>query len=240
MTPGADPARRSAAHSRRPPSLSSSTSSRRRSRCAGTTRTVPASSTVSSTSGRRGSTAVVVALRADFYGHCADHPRLAAALAAHHQLLGPMQPDELRRAIEGPARAAGLRLEPGLVDTMLADVDGEPGAPPLLSHALYESWARRDGRVAHDRGLPRGRRRTRGDRTHRRGRVPGLLEREQGLMRRMFLRLTELGEGTEDTRRRVRVAELPAGGRRGRVSSVSRPRGSSSSTTARPRSRTRR
>ena len=58
-----------------------------------------------------------------------------------------MRSDELRRAIEGPARAAGLRLEAGLVDAMLADVEGEPGALPLLSHALYESWARRDGRV---------------------------------------------------------------------------------------------
>src|SRR5436190_1446556 len=45
------------------------------------------------------------------------------------------------------ARASGLRLEPGLVDAMLADVEGEPGALPLLSHALYESWTRRDGRV---------------------------------------------------------------------------------------------
>ena len=94
-----------------------------------------------------GSASIVVALRADFYGRCANHPRLAAALAEHQHLLGPMRIDELRRAIEGPARAAGLRLEAGLVDAMLADVEGEPGALPLLSHALYESWARRDGRV---------------------------------------------------------------------------------------------
>ena len=93
------------------------------------------------------STAVVVAVRADFYGRCADHPRLAKALAEHQHLLGSMSGDELRRAIEGPARAAGLRFETGLVDTMLADVEGEPGALPLLSHALYESWVRRDGRV---------------------------------------------------------------------------------------------
>ena len=94
-----------------------------------------------------GAAAVVVALRADFYGRCAEHPRLAVALAARQCLLGPMQPDELRRAVERPAHAAGLRLEAGLIDTMLADVGGEPGALPLLSHVLYESWARRDGRV---------------------------------------------------------------------------------------------
>ena len=120
------------------------------------------------------SASIVVALRADFYGRCAEHPRLAAALAEHQHLLGPMQSDELRRAIEGPARAAGLRLEAGLVDAMLADVEGEPGALPLLSHALYESWARRDGRVLTRAGYRRGRRRARGDRSHGRGGLPGL------------------------------------------------------------------
>src|SRR5262249_51876817 len=57
---------------------------------------------------------IVVALRADVYGRCADHPRLAAIVAEHHVLLGPMSGDDLRRAIEGPARAARLRLEAGL------------------------------------------------------------------------------------------------------------------------------
>src|SRR4029450_14086578 len=61
--------------------------------------------------------------------------------------LGPVGREARPRAIEGPARAGGLRLEAGLVDAMLADVEGEPGALPLLSHALYESWGRRDGRV---------------------------------------------------------------------------------------------
>src|SRR5262245_19134824 len=155
-----------------------------------------------------GSTVVVTTLRADFYGRCADHPRLAAALSANQLLLGPMQSDELRRAIESPARAAGLRLEAGLVDAVLADIDGEPGALPLLSHALYESWARRDGRVLTLAGYREA------------GGVRGAIARtaeevfvdcsplEQTLMRRMFLRLTELGDATEDTRRRVPLAEL--------------------------------
>ena len=88
-----------------------------------------------------------VSLRADFYGHCAAHDALASRVSANNVLLGPMPRDELQRAIEGPAQAGGLRLEPGLVDSMLRDVEGEPGALPLLSHALYESWARRDGRA---------------------------------------------------------------------------------------------
>ena len=153
-------------------------------------------------------TAIVFTLRADFYARCADHPRFAAALAQHQHLLGSMSPEELRHAIERPARATGLRLEPGLVDTMLADVEGEPGALPLLSHALYESWARRDGRILTRAGyLAAG---------GVRGAIANTAEEvflacssdEQTSMRRMFLRLTELGETTEDTRRRVPHDEL--------------------------------
>jgi WD40 repeat protein/tRNA A-37 threonylcarbamoyl transferase component Bud32 len=155
-----------------------------------------------------GSAAIVVTLRADFYGRCANHPRLAAALAEHQHLLGPMRIDELRRAIEGPARAAGLRLEGGLVDTMLADVEGEPGALPLVSHALYESWARKDGRVLTLAGY-RAAGGVRGAIAHTAEEVfLSCSPPEQSLMRRMFLRLTELGETTEDTRRRVPLAEL--------------------------------
>ena len=58
-----------------------------------------------------------------------------------------MTADELRRAVTEPARLAGLRLEPGLVDLVLRDVAGEPGALPLLSHALRATWERRDGRT---------------------------------------------------------------------------------------------
>ena len=166
------------------------------------------------------STAVVVVLRADFYGRCADHPRLAKALAEHQYLLGAMSGDELRRAIEGPARAAGLRLETGLVDTMLADVEGEPGALPLLSHALYESWVRRDGRVLTrtgyvDAGGVRGAIAKSADDVYL-----GCDEKEQVLMRQMLLQLTELGETTEDTRRRVPLTELIAEGEAGETAAI--------------------
>ncbi len=154
------------------------------------------------------STSIVVALRADLYGHCANHPRLADAVAEHQLLLGAMQTDDLRRAIESPARAGGLRLEAGLVDAMLADVEGEPGALPLLSHALYESWARRDGRVLTFEGY-RAAGGVRGAIAHTAEDVfAGCTQGEQELVRRMFVRLTELGEGTEDTRRRVSLSEL--------------------------------
>ena len=89
---------------------------------------------------------MVLAVRADFYGRCAAYPELSRLLGANHVLVGPMTRDELRRAIERPRARAGLRVEPELVDALLADVEGEPGALPLLSTALLELWQRRDGR----------------------------------------------------------------------------------------------
>ena len=90
---------------------------------------------------------VLVAVRADFYGRCAAYPELWRLLGANHVSVGPMRRDELRRAIELPARRAGLRVEPDLTDALIADVEGEPGALPLLSTSLLELWQRRDGRA---------------------------------------------------------------------------------------------
>jgi WD40 repeat protein len=152
---------------------------------------------------------VVLAVRADFVGLCAADPALGAALEASDLFLGPMDADDLRQAVEGPARAAGLRLEPGLVDVVLADVDQQPGALPLVSHALLETWRRRDDRTLTLAGYREA------------GGVHGAIARtadeiyierfdgaEQAVARTIFVRLTELGEGTEDTRRRVERAEI--------------------------------
>ncbi|MEZ5219851.1 MAG: hypothetical protein R2743_00015 [Ilumatobacteraceae bacterium] len=88
---------------------------------------------------------VVVALRSDHYGSCAPYPQFAEALSRAHVLLGAPSHDELRRMITVPAHAASLRLERGLDDEIIDDVLGEAGALPLLSHALRETWSRRDG-----------------------------------------------------------------------------------------------
>ena len=90
---------------------------------------------------------VAIGVRADVYGRLGAHADLAAAVAANQVLLGAMTDDELARAIAEPARLAGLRLEPGLVELILRDVAAEPGALPLLSHALRATWERRDGRT---------------------------------------------------------------------------------------------
>ena len=90
---------------------------------------------------------VVVSLRADFYGRLASYPRLAAMVSASHVLVGPMDRQELTRAIEQPAARAGLEAEGPLVEALVSDVAGEPGGLPLLSTTLLELWRARDGRA---------------------------------------------------------------------------------------------
>ena len=90
-------------------------------------------------------TIIVLVVRSDFLDDCAAHPDLAPLVAEGVHLVGPMSPDALREAVEEPARRAGLRLEPGLVELILRDAVGEAGALPHLSHALVETWLRREG-----------------------------------------------------------------------------------------------
>jgi DNA-binding SARP family transcriptional activator/WD40 repeat protein len=90
---------------------------------------------------------VAVALRADFYGRVAGFPDLASLLSTNHVLVGAMKRDELAQAIEEPAARAGLHVEPALVDALVDDVQGEPGALPLLSSSLLELWQERDGQT---------------------------------------------------------------------------------------------
>ncbi|MFL5956256.1 MAG: protein kinase domain-containing protein, partial [Solirubrobacterales bacterium] len=154
------------------------------------------------------SSPVVIGVRADLYGRLGDHTELARAVADNQVLLGAMGDDQLERAITEPARVAGLRLEPGLVELILRDVAREPGALPLLSHALRVTWEQRDGRTLTVEGY----RASGGVASAVAQTADSVVEAvppdRQALMRNLFLRMTELGEGIADTRRRVAVEEL--------------------------------
>jgi WD40 repeat protein/DNA-binding SARP family transcriptional activator len=90
---------------------------------------------------------LVLVLRADRMGDVSAHPTLALLVERGLYVLPAMSPEDLRAAIEGPARQAGLIIEPGLIDLLVREVENEPGALPLLSHALRETWLRREGRT---------------------------------------------------------------------------------------------
>ena len=60
-------------------------------------------------------------------------------------LVGPPDERELRRIVTEPAARVGLRVEPALVDLVIAEVRDRPGALPVLSTALVRAWEHRDG-----------------------------------------------------------------------------------------------
>lgn len=97
--------------------------------------------------GYAGKAGLIVAIRADRLGDVSAHPVFARVVERGLFLLGAMDRADLRVAIEGPAHRDGLLLEPGLVDLLVQEVEGEPGALPLLAHALRETWAHREGRT---------------------------------------------------------------------------------------------
>lgn len=157
---------------------------------------------------REGRVTVLITLRADFYAHVAQYPELRNAVAQHQEYIGPMTTEELRRAMEEPARRGHWEFAPGLVDLILRDVGEEPGALPLLSHALLETWKRRAGHTMtlqgyHDAGGVRGAIAHTAESVYE-----NLAPQDQAVARDIFLRLTEPGEGTEDTRRRASLEEL--------------------------------
>jgi WD40 repeat protein/DNA-binding SARP family transcriptional activator len=90
---------------------------------------------------------VVLALRADRMVEVAAHPGLARLVENGLFLIGGLTESGLRAAIEKPVAQGGWHIEPGLVDLLLRDLAGEPGALPLLSHALAATWQRRAGRT---------------------------------------------------------------------------------------------
>jgi class 3 adenylate cyclase len=169
---------------------------------------VPAETKRGEEPGVRGNVTLIITLRADFYAHLAQYPDLRDAVAENQEYIGPMTTEELRRAMEEPARRGHWEFEPGLVDLILRDVGDEPGALPLLSHALLETWKRRAGHMLTlkgyaDAGGVRGAIAHTAENAYQ-----NLSSEDQGIARNLFLRLTELGEGTEDTRRRASFDEL--------------------------------
>jgi len=155
-----------------------------------------------------GPTTVIIIFRADFYAHCAQYANLRVAVSTNQEFVGPMNREELRRSIEEPAKAGGWEFEAGLVDLILKEVGEEPGALPLMQHALLETWKRRRGRTMTLRGY--------NDVGGIRGAIAKTAEAiindlsvdQQAIARKIFLRLVELGEGTQDTRRRAQLVEL--------------------------------
>jgi DNA-binding winged helix-turn-helix (wHTH) protein len=154
---------------------------------------------------------LVLALRADFYAHCLDHAKLSRCLETNLYNLPRMAPAQMRQTIENRLRLVEGRAEPGLIDSLLEDLGTEPGNLALLEHALGQLWDRCGGpgctftnHAYAEIGRLRGALGRHADAVYQ-----GLAGDEEKLLaQKIFLELVHLGEGAQDTRRRVAKAKL--------------------------------
>jgi hypothetical protein len=151
---------------------------------------------------------LALTLRADFLEYALSYRPFADALQNADVKLGPMNRQELRDAIEQPAQLLKVRIEEGLTERILDDVQESPGNLPLLEFALTQLWEKqRDGKLIHDAyeeigGVEKA--------------LAGYAEEEYGKLseadkqraQRVFIQLVRPGEGTEDTRRTATRAEV--------------------------------
>lgn len=151
---------------------------------------------------------VALTMRSDFEPFVARSEELQPLFNAGRVHLTPLAAGELREAIEGPAQEIGLRFEPGVVDSLLHDILGEPAALPLLQFTLLELWKRRD----HNRVTMAAYREIGGGRAalaySADALYESLIEEEKITARRILLRMVRPGEGLEVTSSRVRRADL--------------------------------
>ena len=152
---------------------------------------------------------LVLTIRADFVASCLEISELAQILQQGSILVPPyLTEEDYRQAIVKPAEQVGLTVESGLVEILLQDLDRSAGDLPLLQFVLQKLWERRqEGKLTLDA-------------YQELGGIKGALERQaqavynsldtqaKACTRWIFLNLTQLGEGTEDTRRRITKSDL--------------------------------
>ncbi|MBV9952678.1 MAG: protein kinase [Acidimicrobiia bacterium] len=154
---------------------------------------------------------VVAGVRADFFDRPLADPDLGPLVGARTFPVVPMTAAELHDAVTGPAASVGVTFEAGLDSEIVADVVDEPASLPLLQFTLSELFERRTGAVIMREAYRRlgGIAGAIGSRAE--ALYAGLSPQNAARARLLMLRLVVPGDGTEDTRRRVRLGELPLG-----------------------------
>lgn len=160
---------------------------------------------------------VIIAVRADHLAGLGAEPWFSRLAESGLHLVNPLRGDCLREAIEKPAEGAGLRVEKGLVELVMRDAEGAPGALPLMSHALAETWLRRDGTVLTVEGYQssggiQGAVARSADRLH-----DSLSPAQRSILRSVLLRLVTLSPDGDPVRRRVAGSALRSDAEREQV-----------------------
>jgi formylglycine-generating enzyme required for sulfatase activity len=159
---------------------------------------------------------IVLTMRSDFLGECAQFLGLAEAINDGEYLVPRLTRGEVRAAIEGPVGVSEATITPVLVTRLLNDVGDNPDQLSILQHALNRTWANWANEGKAQRPL---------DLTHYEA-VGGMAdalnrhaERAFGelgtdehkrLAERIFKALTDKGTDSRGIRRPTRLAQLSA------------------------------
>ncbi|MCT7957532.1 nSTAND1 domain-containing NTPase, partial [Laspinema palackyanum] len=150
---------------------------------------------------------VIITMRADFLGKCAEYPQLAKLIETHQAIVTEMKEAELREAIGKPAKKVNWNIPPDLENLMVADVQKSPGSLPLLQDILQQLWDRRSQRLTvqtyQDMGGVQKALQNRANKVYQ-----TLSPEQQTIARSIFLELTQLLENTKPTARQVRKTQL--------------------------------
>jgi WD40 repeat protein/uncharacterized membrane protein YqjE/energy-coupling factor transporter ATP-binding protein EcfA2 len=156
---------------------------------------------------------VVITLRSDFLADCAMFYDLPEALNQGLFLTPRLTREQLREAIEIPAKVFGGNVDDHLVNSLLNDIGNNPDQLPLLQHALMRMWNLASAENSESVILTM---------THyeKIGRLNTVLSKhaeeayeeldsnQQKIAEILFCNLTEREDGHRDTRRPVKLHEI--------------------------------
>lgn len=161
--------------------------------------------------------AVILAIRADFIDHMLRYPELDLAMKQGFFSVAPMSSGDLLATVTGPAEAADLRIEPALLEEIMADIGTEAsrgtagGLLPLLSQAMLLTWQNRDGGRLTVAGYERGGGLAAAVETAAENAYAMLAARQRAAAREIIVSMTVLTSTGLHVRRAVKRAELRAG-----------------------------
>jgi WD40 repeat protein len=93
-----------------------------------------------STSGRSGDVHVLITMRSDFIGDCAQFYGLPEAVSSSQFLVPSLTRDQREEVIRRPLEAAGASIDSALVERLLNDVGNDFDLLPVLQHCLSRVW----------------------------------------------------------------------------------------------------
>jgi len=83
---------------------------------------------------------IVLTMRSDFLGDCAQFQGLPEAINDGQYLIPRMTRDERRFAVTGPVGVTRGKISEPLINRLLNDVGDNPDQLPILQHALMRTW----------------------------------------------------------------------------------------------------